>query len=136
MESSYKFAISLFTLLVAFTELTGIHKIRESETFSTFFNFLLFPYRCAPFFCYEIKFIFVHICLRTHFDDRSSIVSGTHRTHGDELVTVVHHRDQQVQQHDDVDQGEASEHDQPPEPEYWGYILLFFFTLFFGFGVT
>ena len=43
-------------------------------------------------------------------------VSGTHRTHGDELVAVVHHRDQQVQQDDDVDQREAPEHDQPPEP--------------------
>ena len=41
----------------------------------------------------------------------------TYRTYGDELVGVVHHGDQQVQQHDDVDQGEASEHDQPPEPE-------------------
>ena len=44
------------------------------------------------------------------------LVSGTHRTHGDELVAVVHHRDQQVQQDDDVDQREASEHDQTPEP--------------------
>ena len=43
-------------------------------------------------------------------------VSGTHRTHGDELVAVVHHRDQQVQQDDDVDQREAPEHDQTPEP--------------------
>ena len=43
-------------------------------------------------------------------------VSGTHRTHGDELVAVVHHRNQQVQQDDDVDQREAPEHDQPPEP--------------------
>ena len=31
---------------------------------------------------------------------------------------MVHHRDQQVEQHDDVDQGEASKHYQPPEPEY------------------
>ena len=43
-------------------------------------------------------------------------VSGTHRTHGDELVAVVHHRDQQVEQDDDVDQREAPEHDQTPEP--------------------
>ena len=45
------------------------------------------------------------------------VVSVTHRTHGDELVTVVHHRDQKIEQDDDVDQREASKHDQPPEPE-------------------
>ena len=48
--------------------------------------------------------------------DQVWLVSGTHRTHGDELVAVVHHRDQQVQQDDDVDQREAPEHDQTPEP--------------------
>ena len=61
------------------------------------------------------------------------VVSVTHRTHGDELVTVVHHRDQKIEQDDDVDQREASKHDQPPEPEQ---VLLLFFTLIFGFGVT
>ena len=45
------------------------------------------------------------------------VVSVTHRTHGDELVTVVHHRDQKIEQDDDVDQREASKHDQAPEPE-------------------
>ena len=53
----------------------------------------------------------------------SSIVSGTHRTHGDELIAVVHHRDQEVEQHDDVDQREAAKHDQPPEPEYNDIII-------------
>ena len=29
---------------------------------------------------------------------------------------MIHHRYQQVEQHDDVDQGEAPEHDETPEP--------------------
>ena len=29
---------------------------------------------------------------------------------------MIHHGNQQVEQHDDVDQGEASEHDESPEP--------------------
>ena len=29
---------------------------------------------------------------------------------------MVHHRDQEVEQHDDVDDGEAPEHDETPEP--------------------
>ena len=29
---------------------------------------------------------------------------------------MVHHGDQEVQQHDDVDDGEAPEHDEAPEP--------------------
>ena len=29
---------------------------------------------------------------------------------------MVHHRDQQVEQHDDVDDGEAPKHDEAPEP--------------------
>ena len=41
---------------------------------------------------------------------------GTHRADADELVAVVHHGDQQVQQHDDVDDGEGAEHDEAPEP--------------------
>ena len=56
------------------------------------------------------------------------MVSGTHRTHGDELVAVVHHRDQEVEQHDDVDQREASKHDQPPEPKYCSMIMIFMMT--------
>ena len=40
----------------------------------------------------------------------------THRADADELVAVVHHGDQQVEQHDDVDDGEGAEHDEAPEP--------------------
>ena len=29
---------------------------------------------------------------------------------------MIHHRDQQVEQHDDVDDGEAPKHDEAPEP--------------------
>ena len=29
---------------------------------------------------------------------------------------MIHHRDEQVEQHDDVDDGEAPEHDEAPEP--------------------
>ena len=29
---------------------------------------------------------------------------------------MIHHGNQQVEQHDDVDQGEAPEHDEAPEP--------------------
>ena len=52
------------------------------------------------------------------------VVSVTHRTHGDELVTVVHHRDQKIEQDDDVDQREASKHDQAPEPEGNGFDVM------------
>ena len=40
----------------------------------------------------------------------------THRADWDELVGVVHHGDEQVEQDDDVDDGERAEHDQAPEP--------------------
>ena len=40
----------------------------------------------------------------------------THRADADELVAVVHHGDEKVEQHDDVDHGEAAEHDEGPEP--------------------
>ena len=29
---------------------------------------------------------------------------------------MIHHRDEQVEQHNDVDDGEAPEHDETPEP--------------------
>ena len=29
---------------------------------------------------------------------------------------MIHHSDQEIEKHDDVDDGEASEHDQAPEP--------------------
>ena len=41
---------------------------------------------------------------------------------------MVHHRDQEVEQHDDVDQREASKHDQPPEPKYCSMIMIFMMT--------
>ena len=44
------------------------------------------------------------------------ILVDTYRTYGDELIGMIHHRYQQVEQHDDVDQGETSEHDEAPEP--------------------
>ena len=40
----------------------------------------------------------------------------THRADWDELVGVVHHGDEEVEQDDDVDDGEGAEHDQAPEP--------------------
>ena len=40
----------------------------------------------------------------------------THRADRDELVRMIHHRDQEIEKHDDVDDGEASKHDQAPEP--------------------
>ena len=46
----------------------------------------------------------------------SLVLVDTYRTYGDELVTMIHHGNQQVEQHDDVDQGEAPEHDEAPEP--------------------
>ena len=71
-----------------------------------------------------LDFQFIIFFLK-HIHETSSIkVSGTHRTHGDELVTVVHHRNQEVEEDDDVDQGKASKHDQAPEPEYRGYIFI------------
>ena len=44
------------------------------------------------------------------------VLVDTYRTYGDELVTMIHHGNQQVEQHDDVDQGEAPEHYEAPEP--------------------
>ncbi len=44
----------------------------------------------------------------------------TYRTYGDELVGMIHHGDQQVQQHDDVDDGEHAEHEEAPEPDNHG----------------
>ena len=29
---------------------------------------------------------------------------------------MIHHRDQEIEKHDDVDDGEAPEHDEAPEP--------------------
>ena len=44
------------------------------------------------------------------------VLVDTYRTYGDELITMIHHGNQQVEQHNDVDQREASEHDEAPEP--------------------
>ncbi len=44
----------------------------------------------------------------------------TYRTYGDELVGMIHHGDQEVQQHDDVDDGEHPEHEEAPEPDNHG----------------
>ena len=46
----------------------------------------------------------------------SSEFASTHRADRDELVRMIHHRDQEIEKHDDVDDGEAPEHDQAPEP--------------------
>ena len=43
------------------------------------------------------------------------VLVDTYRTYGDELITMIHHGNQQVEQHNDVDQREASEHDEAPE---------------------
>ena len=43
-------------------------------------------------------------------------VITTHRADRDELVGVIHHGNQEIEEHDDVDHGEAPEHDEPPEP--------------------
>ena len=41
---------------------------------------------------------------------------STHRANWDQLVGVVHHGDEEVEQDDDVDDGEGAEHDEAPEP--------------------
>ncbi len=51
--------------------------------------------------------------IHTHF---YLVLVDTYRTYGDELITMIHHGNQQVEQHDDVDQWEAPEHDEAPEP--------------------
>ena len=40
----------------------------------------------------------------------------THRANTDQLIGVIHHGDQEIEKHDDVDNREASKHDQSPEP--------------------
>ena len=44
------------------------------------------------------------------------VKDDTYRTYGDELVGVVHHGDEQVEQDDDVNDGEDTEHQEAPEP--------------------
>ena len=39
----------------------------------------------------------------------------THRADRDELVGMVHHRDEKVEQDDDVDYGKCAEHYEAPE---------------------
>ena len=41
---------------------------------------------------------------------------STHRANWDELVGVVHHGDEQIEQDNDVDDGEGAKHDEAPEP--------------------
>lgn len=41
---------------------------------------------------------------------------STHRTDRDELVRMIHHGDQEIEKHDDVNDGEATKHNQAPEP--------------------
>ena len=43
-------------------------------------------------------------------------MSDTYRTYGDQLIGVVHHGNQEIEKDDDVDQREAAEHDESPEP--------------------
>ena len=52
----------------------------------------------------------------------------TYRTYGDELVGVVHHGDQQVQQHDDVDDRKCTEHQQAPKPGIESMVLMLMAT--------
>ena len=40
----------------------------------------------------------------------------SHRTDTDQLIGVIHHGDQEIEKDDDVDDREASKHDQTPEP--------------------
>ena len=40
----------------------------------------------------------------------------TYRTYGDELIRMVHHGDEEIEQDNDVNQRKATEHDETPEP--------------------
>ena len=40
----------------------------------------------------------------------------TYRANTDQLIGVIHHGDQEIEKHDDVDNREASKHNQTPEP--------------------
>ena len=40
----------------------------------------------------------------------------TYRTDRDQLIRVIHHGDEKIEEHDDVDDGEAAEHGHTPEP--------------------
>ena len=52
-----------------------------------------------------------------YFDDEMMVnVQITYRADRDELVGVIHHGDEKIEQDDDVDDREASEHDETPEP--------------------
>ena len=47
---------------------------------------------------------------------RNTELSWSYRADTDKLVRVIHHRDQEIKEHDDVYNREAAEHYQPPEP--------------------
>ena len=40
----------------------------------------------------------------------------SHRANTDQLIGVIHHGDEEIEKDDDVDNREASKHDQTPEP--------------------
>ena len=40
----------------------------------------------------------------------------SHRANTDQLIGVIHHSDQEIEKDDDIDQREAAEHDETPEP--------------------
>ena len=42
-------------------------------------------------------------------------LSWSYRTNTDELIGMIHHGDEEIKKHDDVDDREASEHDETPE---------------------
>lgn len=52
----------------------------------------------------------------TQISSSTDTIFSTHRADRDELVGMIHHCDQEIEKHDDVDDGEAAEHDQAPEP--------------------
>ena len=62
------------------------------------------------------KIIFWHSVGTRYLHRSSDRIFSTHRTDRDELVRMIHHGDQEIEKHDDVDDGEAPKHDQAPEP--------------------
>ena len=47
----------------------------------------------------------------------------TYRTYGDELIGMIHHCNEKIEQDNDVNEGETTEHDQTPEPRELKRIL-------------
>lgn len=65
-----------------------------------------------------------HEHIETGCKNKESVKKAkNHRTHGNQLIRVIHHRNQQIQQDDYINDGVCAEHQHSPEAsEYFDAI--------------